>query len=48
MRFGARWKSLNAGVIREDLTAWRDAFLRDLLQPAPDRETLMPPPAMAR
>jgi trehalose 6-phosphate synthase len=45
----ARWKSLHAGVVREDLTAWREAFLRDLLQPAPDdRETLRPPPAMAR
>ncbi len=26
----ARWKSLHAGISREDLTAWRESFLHDL------------------
>ena len=26
----ARWKSLYAGIVREDLTAWREGFLHDL------------------
>lgn len=31
----ARWKALYAVTVREDLTAWRKAFLNDLLQHAP-------------
>jgi len=45
----ARWKALYAGVVREDLTAWREAFLRDLLANQPTgRDTQMRPPAIAR
>jgi trehalose 6-phosphate synthase len=27
----ARWRPLHAGIVREDLTAWRTRFLRDLM-----------------
>jgi len=31
----ARWKALYAGIVRDDLTAWREAFLADLLENRP-------------
>ncbi|MGK6325134.1 alpha,alpha-trehalose-phosphate synthase (UDP-forming) [Sphingomonas sp. DT-51] len=44
----ARWKALYAGVIRDDLTAWRESFLNDLLQQKPtDRKGRARAPALA-
>lgn len=45
----ARWKALNAGIVRDDLTAWREAFLHDLMGPQRlGPTTLTTPPAVAR
>ena len=37
----ARWKALHAGIARDDLTAWRHGFLRDLV----DEHLTIGPPA---
>lgn len=43
----ARWKALYAGVARDDLTAWRKTFLRDLLQVPPGEREEQEQPALA-
>jgi trehalose 6-phosphate synthase len=43
----ARWKALYAGVVRDDLTAWRETFLQDLLEHR-DHNTPMRPPLFVR
>ncbi|RDE04757.1 alpha,alpha-trehalose-phosphate synthase (UDP-forming) [Sphingomonas aracearum] len=46
----ARWKALYAGVARDDLTAWRQSFLHDLLgdRPVGGQDPLARAPAVAR
>lgn len=45
----ARWRALHAGIVREDLTAWRQSFLQDLLDDRPaGLDPLKRTPALAR
>ncbi len=40
----ARWRALHAGLVRDDLDAWRDSFLEELMGPdhAPTSERVAP------
>jgi trehalose 6-phosphate synthase len=45
----ARWKALYAGIVRDDLTAWREGFLYGLREHRPDgHDRLRRPPAVAK